>query len=746
MANKVLLIGVKILKSQSVIENNVNDKELSKVIMNVQEIQLKPILGKTLYEQVCNEAMSKIEDSGYSMPELYSTLLEDYIKPYLIYATIAEFLVINNYKITNKGVQKLNDNSSTSINSQEVEYLKNYYDNFVSTYKGNLIKFLKEQNILENSADVNVTYPAIGWHLDEGLCSVRTPSSSSQLPSSNETDPIWTDEKGNYYTKEQIDALLIGHTSPVISVNSKTGVVVLNKTDIGLSNVDNTSDLNKPISTATQSALNMKADLVEGKVPASQLPAYVDDVLEFASASNFPVTGESGKIYITADTNLTYRWTGTGYGVISQSLALGETSSTAYRGDRGKMAFDHITVTGNPHSTSLYDVALIGNDTDRDLIINGVYLGTGSINATTVVLGQRLENIKSIDSVLIGYDAGLMSDYNGRNVLVGYKAGTSNSAGNYNTGMGYAALQLSTGSQLTGLGYESLQNSTGSYNSGLGYRTLKALTTGQFNVAVGTNAMASQVTASNNVAIGYGALWAGGAYGTAAQNSVAIGYSALRFNGDSSNNTAIGYQAGETKNEGYNVFIGYQAGKNHEGSDCLFISNSERPDPLIFGEFDAQTLTINGSLKVTDLGGTGTRMVVALNDGLLTTQAIPSVTWIDFSELSTITGFAGYVNKTIRYAVNGKVLYVTWNIQSTSGSGSGLTTSFTLPFNVSSIGAYQYGVSHIQNATNQNQAAYRIEAGTNLLEFSNNASFSNFNAWTDSQTRGVHGFGIFSLD
>lgn len=73
-----------------------------------------------------------------------------------------------------------------------------------------------------------------------------------------------------------------------------------------------------------------------GKVPESQLPSYVDDVLEFSSKSSFPTTGETGKIYVATDANLTYRWSGTTYIEISQSLALGETSSTAYAGDKGK--------------------------------------------------------------------------------------------------------------------------------------------------------------------------------------------------------------------------------------------------------------------------------------------------------------------------------------------------------------------------------------------------------------------------
>lgn len=97
-----------------------------------------------------------------------------------------------------------------------------------------------------------------------------------------------------------------------------------------------------------------------GRVPSSQLPSYVDDVLEFPNKDAFPATGEDGKIYVAEDTNITYRWGGTGYVEISSSLALGETSSTAYRGDRGATAYAHSQITsGNPHGTTATDVGAV---------------------------------------------------------------------------------------------------------------------------------------------------------------------------------------------------------------------------------------------------------------------------------------------------------------------------------------------------------------------------------------------------
>ena len=96
-----------------------------------------------------------------------------------------------------------------------------------------------------------------------------------------------------------------------------------------------------------------------GKVPTSQLPSYVDDVLELGTKSSFPNPGETGKIYVAKDTNKTYRWSGTDYIEISASLALGITSNTAYRGDYGNTAYQHASkISGNPHQVTYKDLGL----------------------------------------------------------------------------------------------------------------------------------------------------------------------------------------------------------------------------------------------------------------------------------------------------------------------------------------------------------------------------------------------------
>lgn len=105
----------------------------------------------------------------------------------------------------------------------------------------------------------------------------------------------------------------------------------------------------------------------DSKVPSYYLPSYVDDVIEFENKDSFPFEGESGKIYIAIDTNKSYRWSGTAYIEISSSLALGETESTAYPGNKGKLNAESIESIQdklkNPWSPDTLDTQPIGRRT-----------------------------------------------------------------------------------------------------------------------------------------------------------------------------------------------------------------------------------------------------------------------------------------------------------------------------------------------------------------------------------------------
>lgn len=136
-----------------------------------------------------------------------------------------------------------------------------------------------------------------------------------------------------------------------------------------------TNSLNAFISTKGQPGGLAELDST-GKVPAAQLPSYVDEVLEFSTKDQFPQTGETGKIYVAKDTNLTYRWTGTQYLEISQSLALGETPSTAYPGDKGKANRDAL----NSMPTKLTSYLTPTTSTGELVKINYKYTSKDGLN------------------------------------------------------------------------------------------------------------------------------------------------------------------------------------------------------------------------------------------------------------------------------------------------------------------------------------------------------------------------------
>lgn len=125
----------------------------------------------------------------------------------------------------------------------------------------------------------------------------------------------------------------------VTSVNNRKGAVTLTKTDVGLGNVTNDAQVKASEKGKAGGVATLDSG---GKVPSSQLPSYVDDVLECDNKAAFPATGETGKIYVDKATNKTYRWSGSTWINITNPIDLGETSSTAYAGNKGKANADAI--------------------------------------------------------------------------------------------------------------------------------------------------------------------------------------------------------------------------------------------------------------------------------------------------------------------------------------------------------------------------------------------------------------------
>lgn len=139
----------------------------------------------------------------------------------------------------------------------------------------------------------------------------------------------------------------------------------------------------KPSYTISEVSGNLPASRISGTIAAANLPSYVDDVLEYASISKFPTTGESGKIYTALDTNKIYRWSGSAYVVISETIALGTTHSSAGYGDESRAAYNHSTKTsGNPHHVTKADVGLGSVENKSSATIRGELT---SANVTTAL-------------------------------------------------------------------------------------------------------------------------------------------------------------------------------------------------------------------------------------------------------------------------------------------------------------------------------------------------------------------------
>lgn len=172
---------------------------------------------------------------------------------------------------------------------------------------------------------------------------------------------------------------------------------------------------------------SVSATKLTGTIPQDNLPSYVDDVVEYAGMSSFPEDGEAGKIYVDTTTNKTYRWSGSGYVEISASLALGTTSSTAFRGDYGNTAYQHATAKGSAFSSGLYKITTNsqGHVTAATAVTKGDITALGIpaqdtkySNATSSTDGlMSSEDKTKLDGVdmsgVVKQDDGYLTDNNG---------------------------------------------------------------------------------------------------------------------------------------------------------------------------------------------------------------------------------------------------------------------------------------------------------------------------------------------
>lgn len=226
----------------------------------------------------------------------------------------------------------------------------------------------------------------------------------------------WTDEQGGIW---KYDCMLVScKDRPGEVYQLQPGADYTKQSSWIL--IGSTSELNSKVQQFINSkgAPNGLASLNEsGIIPSAQLPSYVDDVIEVNTFSNLPGTGESGKIYIVQDTNLTYRWSGTGYVEISKSLALGETSSTAYPGYKGKATTDKLNRIPDKLITDTVNV----NQSTTEAVLNfttyrqeAQQVGRNTLTITSATRSQAGLMSSSDKTKLDGlkYQAGITSDIN----------------------------------------------------------------------------------------------------------------------------------------------------------------------------------------------------------------------------------------------------------------------------------------------------------------------------------------------
>lgn len=216
-----------------------------------------------------------------------------------------------------------------------------------------------------------------------------------------------------YYTESEVDSKLnvksnAGHTHDdryytESEVNSK--VSALNTAIAGKANSSHKH--------AAADITSVNASAITGVIPAANLPSFVDDVIEgYLSGGRLyktknsdgtyatEIAGETGKIYVNLNDNKTYRWSGSAFVVISETIALGETASTAYRGDRGKVAYDHAAAKGSAFASGLYKITTNaqGHVTAATAVSKGDITGLGIPAQDTVYTHPTSSGNKHIPS------------------------------------------------------------------------------------------------------------------------------------------------------------------------------------------------------------------------------------------------------------------------------------------------------------------------------------------------------------
>lgn len=240
--------------------------------------------------------------------------------------------------------------------------------------------------------------------------------------------------------------------------------------------------------------------------------------------------------------------------------------------------------------------AIQDSSISEDNVFIGTHSGYNSVSGgSNVFVGNQsgYSNVNSYSNVFLGFNSGFSNKTGSGNVFVGNLSASSNTSGTNNVIIGDLAGASNTiGIENVYIGNESgaaSLSTTG--NVYLGTYAGSANVSGDNNVFVGMHAAGSSINAARNTIIG---AWTA-ADSTLGNDNTFLGHSIARKS-TGSRNVYIGNYSGTNDISGTaNIFIGFSAGSNETGSNKLYIANTNTSTPLIWGDFSAAALVINGN-------------------------------------------------------------------------------------------------------------------------------------------------------
>ena len=471
-------------------------------------------------------------------------------------------------------------------------------------------------------------------------------------------------------------ATTLAGTLPIASGGTGATTATAARAVLGLENVDNTTDLLKPVSTAVQTALSTKVDKVSGKelstndyttaektklaaitgtntgdqdlsglatTAALALKANATDVTTSLATKVDKVTGKelSTNDYTTVEKTKLAAITGTNTG--DQDLSgLATTAALALKANATDVTTSLATkvdkVTGKELSTNDYTTAektklasITGTNTGDQTNITGNAATATKLLTSVTINGVAFDGSSNVSIPATGavpytgatqaVDLGAY-DLKVNGLTIGRGAGNVDG----NTANGSMSLYSnSSGNSNTAYGYASLySNTTGSSNIANGNQSLYFNTTGSNNTAIGNASLNSNIEGVDNTANGFGALYRNtGGYNTAS------GSRSLYSNTTGGSNTALGYSAGTTNTTGtQNTLIGYSADVSSNNlSNATALGNQAivtASNSIQLGNTSVTNVKTSGTLTA---GAVTYPNTVGSNGQVLTTDGLGAASW-----------------------------------------------------------------------------------------------------------------------